>query len=967
MKHAENNLGWIHAERGTVMKVSNQTNQSIKKLLTGVVCLLAGLSLILTPCEKVHASDDVTQAERKVVKVGYNPMEGYFMQSEDGMKSGYGYDITQKMLVYENWQYDYVGYEENYSENHMFDLLESGQVDLLVYALKTEARMEKVSYSTLPVGYIASRIIAKTGNNEFSVNNFEKWDGIKVGFLTDSSEGETFSEYAKNNAFTYQEVGYETREALENAIQQDEIDIAVAPNFTTFENVWILDQFDEIPVYAAVNKDNSELLTEVNSALSKIESDDAEFREELYRKYYAADMGSAIPYTQEEADFVEQSAKEKKVYKALINPDRKPLSYYEEGEMKGLLTDICQTIFERSGLTVEFIVTQTRDEYMAEMDQADIICDFTGDYGKAELNGVIRTDTYYNSATSMLRRKDYDGTGNRCAIVGSSISGWLRDNLDAEFLSYDSVEDCIQAVIDGDADFLYSYTRCVQDWVYSDVTNSLVVVADNHQNTDFSIAVKGSENSNLSSILVKSIGTITKEDISKTADAYTYYQKGKPTLLAMIYAQPVFFVMVIIFGVIFFFGMGLFLLSLRQRKRDKIRNKELSQALYDAKKANQAREDFFARISHDMRTPMNSILGLVNLSVDETNAMVLKENMHKIRESGTYLLGLINDTLDYQKFNSGQMQLHPEVISIQKLIHSCTDMVTENADKKGITFRIVNQNTNFDGYVLVDVMCMRKIFLNLLTNAFKFTAAGGTVELGVEELGRDGNIVHDRITVKDTGSGMSPEFLEDGIFKPFSQENNKITPLHEGTGLGLSIVKQLTELMGAELSVESKLGQGTTFTIEIDFEIVERGKAQNAENTEQTEKTKAICQIKGKSILLVEDHPLNAQIVTKLLEKAGCNVTWAKDGSVAVELFEQSELSQYDLVLMDIRMPVMNGLDATKYIRKLEREDAKTIPIIALTANAYEEDVKKYMEAGMNECLIKPIDPNKLYVTIASV
>ncbi|MDD3402750.1 MAG: transporter substrate-binding domain-containing protein [Hespellia sp.] len=896
MKDAENNLGYIHAERGTVMKGSNQF---MKKLLTGVFCLLAGLLLLLAPCEKVQAAEDVTQVEHKTVKVGYNPIEGYFMQSEDGIKSGYGYDITQKMLVYENWQYDYVGYEENYSQNDMFYLLESGQIDLLVYALKSDDRMGQFRFSNLPVGYIADRIIAKTGNNKFSVNNFEKWDGIKVGFLTDSNEGEAFSEYAKYNGFSYQEVGFETREDLESAIQQDEIDIAVAPNFATFENVWILDQFDEIPVYAAVNKDNSELLTEVNSTLSKIESDDAEFREELYRKYYAADMGSAIPYTQEEADFVEQSAKEGKVYKALINPDRKPLSYYEEGEMKGLLTDICQTIFERSGLTVEFIIVQNRDEYVAELDQADIICDFTGGYGKAELSGFVRTDTYYNSATSMLRRKDYDGTGNRCAIVGSTISGWLRDNLDAEFLSYDSVEDCIQAVIDGDADFLYSYTRCVQDWVYSDVTNSLVVVADNHQNTDFSIAVKGSENTNLSSILVKSIGTITKEDISQISDSYTYYENSSPTLLAMIYAQPVFFVLVIIFIVIFFFGLGLLLLGLRQRKHDKIRNEELSEALEDAKKANQARTDFFARISHDMRTPMNSILGLVHLSEDETDVKILTQNMNKIRESGMYLLGLINDTLDYQKFDLGHIQLHPEVISIRKLIHSCTDMVTENAEEKGITFRIINKNADFDGYVLVDVMYIRKILLNLLSNAFKFTEAGGTVELEMEELGRKGNIVHERITVRDTGSGMSQDFLENGIFKPFSQESNMITPLHEGTGLGLSIVKQLTKLMGAELSVESKLEEGTTFTIEIDFETVEREKAENVENTEQTGKSMAISQIKGKSILLVEDHSLNAQIVTKLLEKAGCKVTWAKDGSVAVELFEMSELFQYDIVLMD--------------------------------------------------------------------
>ena len=948
------------------MNMTNRTTNN-RKWSRGIVCFLVVILSIFISCETGYASD-VSQTDRKAIKVGYNPIEGYFMQSEDGVKSGYGYDILQKMLIYENWTYEYVGYDEQYSQNEMLSLLESGKLDMLSFVLKTDENMKKFNYSDLPIGNLASVIVVKSGNNNFSVNNYENWEGAKVGFLTGNENSEGFDRYARDNSFSCQKVQFDNSESLERAIQQNEIDIAVTNNFEELSGVWTLDQFDETPFYIVVNKNNMELLAEVNKALSKMQSEDPEYMNKLYQKYYTLDdAGSAIAYTMEESMFLEETTQNQKIFKAVINPNRKPLSYYENGEIKGLLKDICQTIFERSGLNVEFIVTETRDEYMAEIEDADIICDFTGDYGKAEDKGFILTEVYYNSTTSMLRRKDYDGKGNRCALVGSSISGWLRENMDVEFISYDSVEECTQAVIDGEADFVYSYTRCVQEWVYSDITNALVVVPDNHQNTDFSIAVKNSENVNLSSILLKSIDTITTEDISSISDAYTYYQKGTPSLLSMIYAQPVFFVIMILLVVVLIFGSVLFIIIIRQRKNDQIKNIQLSEALDNAEEAEKERTDFFSRVSHDMRTPMNGILGLAELSINEKNITILQENMGKIQESGKYLLGLINDTLNYQKIDAGHMKLQKEVISTQRLLESGVEMIKQEAKNKGVTFRVNNKNTDFSGYILADAMYMKKMLVNLLSNAVKFTPSGGMVELGFETLGRDENIVHERITVTDTGIGMSQEFLTNGIFKPFSQEHNDITPLHEGTGLGLSISKQLAELMGGRVQVESEQGKGTKFIIDIDLETVDPGEVGKTEEAGEMEKGAVMEKINGRCILLVEDHPLNAQIATKLLQKAGCTITWAKDGQEAVELFVDSDIHRYDVVLMDIRMPVMNGLEAAKEIRAMEREDAKSIPIIALTANAYEEDVKNCLDAGMNAHIAKPIDPLKMYAAIAEV
>lgn len=401
-------------------------------------------------------------------------------------------------------------------------------------------------------------------------------------------------------------------------------------------------------------------------------------------------------------------------------------------------------------------------------------------------------------------------------------------------------------------------------------------------------------------------------------------------------------------------------------EQEEKQRKELEAALNAAKIANQSKTEFLARMSHDMRTPMNGILGLAELSEQEDDPKILRDNMAKVSESGKYLLELINDTLDFQKLESGKMTLNPQVVCIGTICNNVLNMINPAVHEKGVNLEVHKSDVDMEQYLRMDSIRFTQIIFNLLTNAVKFTPRGGKIRLECRKLFQEGNIVHNCISIADTGIGMSETFIQQGLYKPFSQEKNAVSAEYAGSGLGLSIVYSLVEMMGGRIEVESKLGEGTTFTIYLDFELVPEEEAGNVRKENQSRKFILSEELMGKKILLVEDHPLNARIATKMLERAGCEVTWMNDGQKGVETFEKSGVGTYDGILMDIRMPVMNGLEAARAIRALPREDAKSVPIIAMTANAYDEDIQKSLEAGMNTHLSKPINMEKFYETLAA-
>lgn len=374
--------------------------------------------------------------------------------------------------------------------------------------------------------------------------------------------------------------------------------------------------------------------------------------------------------------------------------------------------------------------------------------------------------------------------------------------------------------------------------------------------------------------------------------------------------------------------------------------------------------DFYSRLSHDMRTPMNGILGIAALSEGERNPDILQDNIRKMETSGKYLLALVNDTLDFQKMQSGKLELHPDIVDTRELVIDIKNMVAETAREKNIQFVTRVISTSSDDYIYADGMRLKQIFVNLLSNAVKFTAEGGMVEWLIAVPSRDGMVSHNVITVRDTGIGMSESFVKHKLFQPFAQEYHSFTAKYAGTGLGLSIVKNLIGQMGGRIEVESEQGEGTTFTVYLDFEKVDNEKAEQKLQRSSVQMLSTSDALKDKKILVAEDHALNAEIARRLLERAGCLVDLAENGEQAVSVFEQSPEGEYDAILMDIRMPVMDGLEAARHIRALKRDDARSVPIIAMTANAYDEDIKKSHDAGMNAHLAKPIDLKALYETL---
>lgn len=387
---------------------------------------------------------------------------------------------------------------------------------------------------------------------------------------------------------------------------------------------------------------------------------------------------------------------------------------------------------------------------------------------------------------------------------------------------------------------------------------------------------------------------------------------------------------------------------------------------YTKIKEGQLSFEFYSRMSHDMRTPMNAILGMAELSKDETNLATLHNNFEKVEDSGRYMLGLINDTLELQRIDTGRLSIEPEPVYCVDVLHNILDMMNPVAKAKNIDIKVECINLDDSICCKLDPLRFKQIFMNLLSNAVKFTPENGNVTLTLELLSKEDSIYHFKIIVADTGVGMSEEFMKKGLFKPFEQEKNPMTASYAGTGLGMAITKRIVELMDGSIEVKSIQGKGTTFTLLLDLEAADfgdvfpLGKENDDENKMAPEEV-----LSGRHILIIEDNKLNLEIAKRLLTKEGAIVIGAENGKEGVEIFEKSELNFFDAVLMDIHMPVMDGLTASRTIRALEREDSASVPIIAMTANAYREDIQASLDAGMNDHLSKPVDSRLLFVTLA--
>ena len=913
--------------------------------------------LLLTALLSLSASAAETVSQHERVRVGFFAMDGYHMMDENGNRSGYGYDFLRLMARYWDVDYEYVGYDKSWEE--MQQMLIDGEIDMVTSARRTPEREELFDFSR-PIGTNNGILTVRSDNSTIVEGKYSTYDGMRVALLRGNSRNDEFAEYARTKGFTYKSVYFDSAEEIAEALQNGTVDAIVTSSLRKMNNERILEKFGSSDFYVIVKKGNTELLNQVNYAIDQMNAAEGNWKTTLYNKNYESTDAKNLEYTEEEKRIIAQYSKDNPLH-ILCDPTRYPYSYTENGEVKGILPDYFRKIADYAGLSYEFLVPATRDEYIAYQSAkgtVDISIDARLDTDNyAETKGWGLTAPYITMRMARVTRRDFDGNIHVVTTVNQTASKSIEDAVapGAEKLMCSTRQEMMEAVRNGKADAAFVYYYMAQAFVNSDTTGTMTYTLLEQPTFSYRMVVSSTENHALAGILTKAMYAMPDNLVEDLATQYTTYKATNLTLADMIRLHPVTVVAIIVF--ISWMAVTMIIIVNRLRTRRKLqlaaqqKAKEMAVLAEQAQAASKAKSTFLSNMSHDIRTPMNAIIGFTNIALHQDSVPEMHNCLKKIEESSDHLLSLLNDVLDLSRIESGKVEFSPVPANITAVTDSVIEIVKGMLLNRELNFEVHREPLQ-NPYVMTEPVRIREILVNILNNAVKFTKDGGTIRFDAgNRPGADAQHIVICYRIKDTGIGMSEDFQKK-IFDEFAQEENGVRTQYKGTGLGMPISKKYIELMGGTITVDSRKGVGTTFTVEIPMEVT---------NAEKVEKTKPLVQhndLKGIKVLLAEDNDLNAELATILLEDLGMTVTRAADGQEVVDLFAEHPAGTYDIILMDIMMPKMDGHQAAKEIRAMyaDRPDAEEIPIIALSANAFSEDVQASLDAGMNGHVSKPLN-----------
>ena len=635
----------------------------------------------------------------------------------------------------------------------------------------------------------------------------------------------------------------------------------------------------------------------------------------------------------------------------LANPDRYPYSYLDkDGKLTGIMVDLFKLVADRAQLHYSFLTPASRSEYRTMLDSsgADFVIDFSDDYSTAEDYGYQLTNSYLSAEFSWVMLRSHSG-GLSKAIVPDNFNSdslempGLQDISSVRYA--DSFDDCLAAVRSGDADACYTYTYQAERAVFDDKYNELRAMLSDERRS-FCIGVRADHDVLLLSVLNKSVDSLTRADVVALTNKYINLGQQEFSLVRLTYQYPLFVVLIVLCVII---TNVCVVLSMRAR-----RFRDLTEAaLHRAEEASAAKTEFLSNMSHDIRTPINGIMGMLDIAEEnfEDQARV-RDCLTKMRGAASHLLSLVNDVLDMSKIESGSMKLLNNPFDLRVLLQACCDIVEGQIIERKLTF--TKQIGPFwHPYLVGSELHVRQVLINILSNAVKYTPDGGTIRFCAKETLYEEGLVHLRMEITDNGIGMSEEFLQH-IFEPFTQEQRSSRTHYKGTGLGMAITKKLVDQMHGSLDVESEPGKGSTFIVRLSLPV---DPTPHPVAEQQPAKQEEKPTLAGLHLLLAEDNELNSEIAVTLLEAEGAEVTAVTNGREAVDAIQHAAPHTYDAVLMDVMMPEMNGLEATRCIRAFEGvgPDEGT-PIIAMTANVFADDVRACLESGMNSHVGKPLD-----------
>lgn len=937
------------------------TAEARSLFLRGVTALLL-MAFVIGVLPAGAAAYDPSQ--RETIRVGFFGMDGYHMMDENGGRSGYGYDFLQLVSRYIDVDYQYIGYEDSWED--MQRMLENGEIDLVTSARKTPEREERFGFSR-PIGTSSVILTVRSDNSTIVMHDYSTYEGIRVAMLNGNTRNDDFASFAEQNGFSYIPVYFDTSGEMTLALQSGTVDAVVTSSLRQTSNERVIEKFDSDEFYAIVKKGNVQLLSKINYAIDQMNVVEGDWKTELHNRYYENYNDRNLAFTREERAVIRQYNSSRSPLTVVCDPTRYPYSYVEDGRVKGILPDYFRALAEYIGINCEFVPCESREEYLTHRSSgsADLCIDFrldSDDYSQVQSNVV--TAPYLTLRMAMVTRSDFDGEVKVVSTVAQSAVFDDAYAKNAEKLICETREKAMEAVLNGKADAAYVYYYTAQAFVNRERSGALACTLMEDTTYKYHIAVSPNVNHMLSGILTKAIYAMPSSLVEDISDEYTSFRAEDLTLMTMIQLHPVIFMIIVLalaLAVIAVFGAR----SYAQRKMTMVarqKAEEMTELANKAEAASRAKGRFLSNMSHDIRTPLNGIIGLLKIDeahLDDTE--LLRANHEKMMASAGALLSLVSDVLQMSELEDGELILGHELTDMKALTYDIVTVARNSALDAGITWHHKEPGSGLPyPYVYGSPLHLRRIFLNIYGNCVKYTPRGGSITTTVEAIGGDDGMCTYRWTISDTGIGMSLEFVKQ-IFEPFAQEKSDARTAYEGTGLGMSIVKGLVERMKGSVEVESRRGEGTTVVVTIPFETAPSPKKDHAGVPDHPG------DISGLHFMLAEDNMLNSEIAETLLKAEGASVTAVRNGRQAVELFEGSPAGTFDVILMDIMMPEMDGLAAARAIRRLGRPDASSIPIIAMTANAFRIDAEKCLAAGMDAHLTKPLDVAILKQTVAEI
>lgn len=907
--------------------------------------------------------------EADTVRVGYFDMGNYNTLDAGGTMHSYDASYLDEIAKYTGLEFEFVHCETWLNATKM---LADKEIDLIGTTQWTREREDQFEYCLENYGYSIGEL-ATLPDKAVSYEDYEAIGKMKIGVMYNYIHLDALNACLKKNNCAAEIVLFDTFREVEDALKDGTVDAIAANSHMLFQDWIVIEKYSYDPIYFISWKGNTQLTDRIDRALIQSHIEHPDFDDVLMKEYFPTVDQTVL--TKQEQDYIDSLDS----LSFCFCTNEGYLCRMENGHYVGIHPAVARRVCDLLGVEyreVEFDypklikglseINNSGDigngagdnKAVALADEVksmgiDVWGDFFYEQTWADTLGVGITDPYLKASYYQIKRRGTMIDPVTCKVAAvrgirytSRIIGGYSSR---QIVWCDDFESCIKAVKSGKADMTVINTLAAEYYLamfqYHDLSATLI--ADTNQSA---MAIVNDDTGLLTSIINKTLHSISNDEMNALIRTETSKSPEQNILLAYFYqhtTRAVLILIALVTGIVVLLAM--IYIAYKSRKQ----NAKLL-------KATNAKSDFLARMSHDIRTPLNVIIGMSHLAQENDNPQDTQECLGKIDVSSEFLLGLVNDVLDMEHIERGTIELHPVPYSGQKFRKYIETVIRPLCKEKNLKFVFeVDYDESFT--VMQDTLRINQIYFNLLSNAVKYTPEGGTIAFQTRTKKiSDARIAMD-VRISDTGIGMSEEFQKH-MFEAFAQENQVMTSLNQGSGLGLSIVKRLCDAMGITIRVTSVMGKGTTYELHGEFDLPSMPLPE--EFSDQNVGEEDLSVLNGRKILVCEDHMLNQEILRRLLQSRGMIPLIAEDGKKGVDAFLKSIPGEYSAILMDIRMPIMDGIEAAKAIRASSRPDAKNVPIIALSANAYEEDIRKSFDAGMNAHLAKPVDAKILYETI---